>query len=142
VAALLVGAHLTPDSGDDADGSGRRPDGDRLRTDSEDRSFVGSVLLIPEVLIKPFREERHDEVATLAFFLSRLDLRPVDAALTDLAVVLGARYGLKAIDATHLATAVSVGADRFITNNRRDFDAGEIEEIDIVYPEWLESPGA
>jgi hypothetical protein len=40
---------------------------------------------------------------------------------------------------THLATAVSMGARRFITNNRRDFRA-PMTEIDITFPADL--PGA
>lgn len=48
----------------------------------------------------------------------------------------GAEYGLRAADATHLATAVNAGADRFITNNRRDLKQ-DIEEIDVVFPEAL-----
>jgi hypothetical protein len=36
----------------------------------------------------------------------------------------------------HPATAVSAGADRFITNNRRAFPL-TIPEIDIVYPDML-----
>ena len=43
------------------------------------------------------------------------------------------RYRLKAADATHLATAVGMGADRFITNNQRDFLA-TITEIQVTYP--------
>jgi len=50
--------------------------------------------------------------------------------------VMAARYSLRAADATHLATAVSLGAERFITNNRRDFPAS-IREIDVTYPEML-----
>jgi hypothetical protein len=37
------------------------------------------------------------------------------------------------VDATHLATAVNVGADRFITNNQRDFPT-TVTEITITYP--------
>ena len=44
-----------------------------------------------------------------------------------------------AADATHLATAVAAGADRFITNNQRDFPQ-TIEEIDVVYPADLPDP--
>ncbi len=44
---------------------------------------------------------------------------------------------IRAADAVHLATAVVAGADRFITNNRRDFPKS-ISEIDITYPEALE----
>jgi hypothetical protein len=58
---------------------------------------------------------------TLSAFLARLDLRPVDRATAELATVLGARYSLRAAGAIHLATAVTMGAHRFITNNSRDF---------------------
>ena len=49
------------------------------------------------------------------------------------------RYQLKAADATHLATAVGMGADRFITNNKRDFGR-DIKEIDVTYPDTLPDP--
>jgi predicted nucleic acid-binding protein len=97
---------------------------------------IGSTLLLPEVLIKPQRTASAAEHAELVALLSRLELRPCDAATAAVAVDLGTRYNLRAADAVHLATAVSAGADRFITNNRRDFDAA-ISEIDIVYPEEL-----
>jgi predicted nucleic acid-binding protein len=64
-------------------------------------------------------------------------LRPVDRAVASLAAVLGARYRLRAADAIHLATAVALGADRFITHNRRDFDRGKIAEIDVTYLDML-----
>lgn len=47
---------------------------------------------------------------------------------------------LCAADAVHLATAVGVGADRFLTNNRRDFPT-TISEIEVVYPGDLPDPG-
>jgi predicted nucleic acid-binding protein len=71
--------------------------------------------------------------------LARLDLRPVDRATAELATALSSRYRLKAADATHLATAVGIGADRFITNNKRDFGP-VISEIDIAYPDTLPGP--
>ena len=95
---------------------------------------VGSVLLLPEVLSKPLRDGTADEIRALTGLLARLDLRPVDRATADLATALASRYRLKAADATHLATAVGLGADRFITNNRRDFGA-KITEIDVTYPD-------
>ncbi|OWY59781.1 hypothetical protein B7486_72725, partial [cyanobacterium TDX16] len=39
---------------------------------------VGSVLLLPELLSKPLRDEADDEVRALAGLLSRLELLPVD----------------------------------------------------------------
>ncbi|MGH9092815.1 MAG: type II toxin-antitoxin system VapC family toxin [Acidimicrobiales bacterium] len=94
---------------------------------------VGSTLLLPEVLTKPTRDGTDDEVAAVAALLARLDLRPVDEAIALLAVALGASYGLRSADAVHLATALSAGADRFITNNRRDFSQS-IEEVSVTYP--------
>ena len=98
---------------------------------------IGSVLLIPELLTKPLRENRADELDELGALLGRLDLRPTDEATSELAAALGASYGLRAADAVHLATAVSSGAARFLTNNRSDF-AKTINEIDVVYPDELE----
>ncbi|MCY7342639.1 MAG: type II toxin-antitoxin system VapC family toxin [Pseudonocardia sp.] len=98
---------------------------------------VGSVLLLPEVLAKPMREGASDEVTSLVGLLSRLELRSVDAITAEVSTSLSVSYRLKAADAVHLATAVVAGADRFITNNRRDFRAS-ISEIDVVHPESLE----
>lgn len=39
-------------------------------------------------------------------------------------------------DAVHLATAVTVRVDRFLTNNRKDFPT-TIAEIDVVDPDDL-----
>ncbi len=94
---------------------------------------IGSVLLLPEVLGRPLRDGATDEVRILAGLLARLDLRPVDRATAELATALSSQYRLKAADATHLATAVGMGADRFITNNERDFPVA-ITEIQVTYP--------
>lgn len=97
---------------------------------------LGSVLLIPELLAKPMRDGVKAEIEALVGLLARLDLRPVDEATAHLATVLGAKYGLGAVDAVHLATGVSAGADRFITNNSSDFPP-HIEEIDVAFPKDL-----
>jgi len=103
---------------------------------------AGSVLLLSEVLGKPLRDGARDEVRVLAGLLARLDLRPVDLATAELATALSGRYRLRAADAVHLATAIGLGADRFITNNRKDFPAS-IGEIAITYPDdlWASEKG-
>ena len=98
---------------------------------------VGSTLLIPELLVKPIRVHDNEEREALVSLLGRLELIATDRRIADLAVTVGVKYGLKALDAVHLATAISTGADRFITNNRRDFDAVAIDEIDVVRPDQL-----
>ena len=97
---------------------------------------AGSVLLLPDLLGKPLRDGAADEVRVLAGLLARIDLRPVDRATAEVATTLCGRHRLRAADATHVATAVGLGADRFITNNRRDFPA-TITEVAITYPEDL-----
>jgi predicted nucleic acid-binding protein len=105
--------------------------------DRNDRIGVGSTLLIPELLSKPSRERASDKVLRLTSLLRRLDLRPVDEAVAMLSAQLGARYRLRAADAVHLATAVHYGADRFFTNNRRDFPT-TIREVVVTYPDALQ----
>lgn len=100
---------------------------------------TGSVLLIPELFIKPMRDHAESEIEALAVLLARLDLRPADEAVAELAASLGAVHGLRAADAVHLATAVAVGADRFITNNSADFSK-TIVEIEVTYPGDLPEP--
>lgn len=100
---------------------------------------VGSVLLLPEILAKPLRGGYDAEVAELGALLSRIELLPVDLATAELAVGLAARHGLRAAGAVHLASAVLCGADRFITNNRRDFPES-IEELEITFPSNLPGP--
>jgi predicted nucleic acid-binding protein len=97
---------------------------------------VGSVLLLPETMSTPLRAAATDEVAELGRLLALLDLRPADVHIARTATALASTYRLKAADAVHLATALVAGADRFITNNLRDFPKW-ISEIDITYPEDL-----
>jgi predicted nucleic acid-binding protein len=97
---------------------------------------IGSVLLIPELLTKPLRDNAGGELDALGALLGRLELVAVDRATARLAAALGASYGLRAADAVHLATAVAGGADGFITNNRTDFPP-TITEVEVVYPDDL-----
>jgi predicted nucleic acid-binding protein len=97
---------------------------------------IGSVLLIPELLTRPLRDGASDEFEELSLLLARLDLLPAGEPTAALAASLGSSYGLRAVDAIHLATAVGAGADRFLTNNHTDFSKS-ISEIDITYPAEL-----
>jgi predicted nucleic acid-binding protein len=84
------------------------------------RAGIGSVLLLPELLTKPMRDGVETELEAFTAQLGRIDLRPVDPTIAELATALGATHRLRAADAVHLATAVAAGTDRFITNNSTD----------------------
>lgn len=106
--------------------------------DGDEMIGVGSLLLLTETLTKPMRvDSASTEVAALARVLARLDLWPLDLTTARLSLTLSVAYGLRAADSTHLATAIVAGADRFITNNRRDFPKS-ISEIEVVYPDDLQ----
>ena len=104
------------------------------------KAGVGSLLLVPELMSKPTRTGDARQLDALGRLLGRLDLSPVDLVIADLAAALGAQYGLRAVDAVHLATAVNAGAERFVTNNSKHFKPS-IVEIDVTYPTDLPDPG-
>lgn len=113
-----------------------------LFPDSPDEiAGVGSLILLTEVLAKPMRAGlASDETKRLLELVGRLDLYPLDDPTAQLALSLAVSYGLRAADSVHLATAIAAGADRFLTNNRKDFPKS-IREIDIIYPDDLADPG-
>ncbi len=113
------------------------PAGPGVRLVLERERGIGSVLLLPELLSKPLRLGHDDETRALGRVLRRLDLHPVDRAVAERATVLAARYRLRAADATHLATAILHGADRFVTNNHKDFRQEAITELRVTYPDDL-----
>lgn len=103
------------------------------RTLLEAGARLGSNLLVLEVLMKPMRAGTAEEVESLVQLLSTFDLKQPDDELVDAALGFSVKYGLKAADAIHLATAVVWGAERFHTNNRKDFGP-HITEIEVVHP--------
>jgi len=96
--------------------------------------IMGSVVLMPELLSKPMRLERAQESADLLEILSRFELKEVTLEIANASTTLAAKYNLKAADAIHLATAIVWGAERFHTNNRKDFGP-HISEVEVVWPE-------
>ena len=113
--------------------AGGHPDAPRLLSilfgESE---LIGSLVLYPETLAKPFRLGDQTELTAINRLLVRLDLKPVDLEIATAATEYAAKYRLKAADAIHLATAVVWGAERFHTNNRKDFGP-HIDEVEIVW---------
>jgi predicted nucleic acid-binding protein len=94
---------------------------------------IGSVVLLSEVFglsASRFELVEHQQLIEI---LSALDLKDVDYETAGLAAEMRAKYRLMTPDAIHLATAVLWGAERFHTNNSKDFGQ-HIDEIEIVLP--------
>jgi predicted nucleic acid-binding protein len=102
----------------------------RLIDESASQCF-GSVVLLSEVFGMPTDRVNATEEQLLVEILAVLDLKDVDYETAQLAGAMRAKYRLKTPDALHLATAVLWGAERFHTNNRKDFGQ-PIDEIEIV----------
>lgn len=94
---------------------------------------IGSVVLVSEVFAAPMGVIDETELERLISIIAALDLKDVNYEVADLAGTLRTKYRLKTPDALHLATAVLWGADRFHTNNRKDFGQ-HFDEIEIVFP--------
>jgi hypothetical protein len=82
---------------------------------------------------KPLRDGTADEVRALAGLLAGSNCGRFDRVTADHATALSSSYRLRAADAIRLATTVGIDADRFITNNQRDFTPA-ITGIAITYP--------
>lgn len=102
---------------------------DAHESSSGDLSGVASALIVTEALALGLATLSAPRVHEL---IASLHLVPVDPAVARIGAALRAKYRLKTPDALHLATAIAVGADRFVTGNRRDFS--RIGEIDVVHP--------
>jgi predicted nucleic acid-binding protein len=103
-----------------------------LMNEGSDGRRIGSVVLITELFGKSVGRDE-SEWSRLQALLAHLDLKDVDHETAELSASLQGKYRLDSPDAIHLATAVLWGAERFHTNNSKDF-AQRIDEIDIVFP--------
>lgn len=96
--------------------------------------LVGSAVSPVEVLPKPMRVGSTAEERALRMLLRRIRLAGVTLDVAALATELAAEFGLRAIDAVHLATAVRQRADVFFTNNTRDFATVRLPDLAIEHP--------
>ena len=97
--------------------------------DSRDIVVIASELLFTEILPRPVKEGRQDLVERyldLVRNTPRIQLVSVDRSVILRSVHLGAEFGLRSMDALHLATALVHGCETFITNDRR------LARIDLI----------
>ena len=85
-------------------------------------AVIASELLFTEILPRPVKDGRQDRVERYLDLLQntpRIELVPVDRSVILRSVHLRAEFGLRSMDALHLATALVHGCEVFITNDQR-----------------------
>jgi predicted nucleic acid-binding protein len=83
-------------------------------------SITSSELIITEALVSPLRSENMVSIANYEqiIFHAGINLIPIDRSILLAATKLRVKYKLKTPDAIHAATALSIGCNRFITNDK------------------------
>ena len=90
--------------------------------DRRDIAVIASELMFAELLPRPLREGRRDVVERYFDLMQRtprITLASVDRRVILRAVRLRADFGLRSMDALHLATALVHDCRTFLTNDRR-----------------------
>lgn len=101
--------------------------------------LIGSTLLLTEVLGGGFSEPpdpaKENQILSLLENPRVITLAQVTRQVAMTARDLRRKYHLKSPDAIHLATAVFVGADSFMTTDEDDFPVGEtVNGVRILLP--------
>ena len=87
-----------------------------------DIAVIASELIFAELLPRPIRDGRRDLVERYLDLLQRtprITLVPVDRRVILRAVHLRADFGLRSMDALHVATALVHACETFLTNDQR-----------------------
>jgi predicted nucleic acid-binding protein len=99
-----------------------------------DFTFFTSVITLSEVLTLPFKLGNSTLVEQYNFFITRsasIKLVSVNTEIAKLAASLRAQYSFKLPDAIHLATAIEVKVDYFLTN---DLALKKVSGLTIITP--------
>ena len=97
-----------------------------------DATIIASTLVRVELLPKLIAEQRQAQLETYEAFLQHsheVQLVPVETDIIELTIQLRAKYGLKTMDALHVATAQAHQCTAFISNDRK---VQQITEIRVL----------
>lgn len=108
--------------------------------DDARRVFVASAFLRLEILRKPLFYQRHDEVRFMEAFCARVnDWVPIDDALVQQALSLAAHHDLGAMDALHIAAALTGQVEEFVTLEKASKPICRVTGLRVIslHPESL-----
>ncbi len=87
--------------------------------DDPDRSFASSEFVRLEVLPKALFNRKSDEAEFYLEFFRAVTCWPANTdAVVGHAYEIGVKFGMAALDALHVAAAISAGAEEFITTEK------------------------
>jgi len=95
------------------------------------RTFIVSDALWLEVMPKAIYHEQREEVAFYESVFVQAEYQAWSLKVTDSAKHLAQTYGLAAMDAIHVAVALTAGADEFITGEKPGKPMFRVKEISI-----------
>lgn len=104
------------------------------KNEKGDFIFFTSTITLSEVLALPFKLENHSLADQYEYFITKspsLKLVDVNTDIAKRAAQLRFEYNLKLPDAIHIATALEVKADYFLTN---DLSLNKVKGLNIITP--------
>lgn len=100
---------------------------------SEKLTAYTSVISLTEVLVKPFETGNEDLAQEFTTFLTNdrnISLIEINASISESAAKLRGKYSfLKTMDALQIASALSIPAETFITNDLR---LKQVDELNVI----------
>ena len=105
--------------------------------EDKNREFASSIFLKLEVLPKAIYNQQSSEVKFYETFFDGVSYWATDLdSIIEAAYKESSQFGLGAMDALHIAAAVSVGATEFITNEKSEKSIHRTSSIKIIsiYP--------
>ena len=102
--------------------------------ESADREFASSEFIKLEVLPKAVYHQQNNEVEFYNTFFDAVTYwaNDLNCIIQD-SHNIACRYGLAAMDALHIAAAISVGAEEFVTTEKPTKPMYRVTNIEIVY---------
>jgi predicted nucleic acid-binding protein len=101
--------------------------------DEPGRTFASSEFVRLEVLPKALFNKKADEADFYTeYFRSVSHWPPRFGALVKSAYDIGVRFGLSAMDSLHVAAALAVGADEFVTTEKRDKPLHRVTDLRVL----------
>jgi len=98
----------------------------------ESRDFLTSDAVKLELLPKPTFEKRRTELEYYNDHFKGIASEPLSKELGGEALALAKQYGLAAMDALHLASAIRQGADEFITSELPGKPMFRVKELKVI----------